>query len=87
MSFVSVHRTSDRHALVEPLIRANPLSRTSQGTLQKREPMVIEGLLQIRQSCPTGYALCSDDTNCCPLGGSCCTGSKAPGIAYHSLKD
>lgn len=58
--------------LLEPFIKSNPLTSTTGDELQKREPTVIEGLLHIRQSCPTGYGLCNNG-RCCPLGGQCCS--------------
>lgn len=69
---VSTNRDAVPDTLLEPMT-GSPITDTSGEGLQRREPSIIEGLLQIRQSCPTGYGLC-DNGKCCPLGGRCCTG-------------
>jgi hypothetical protein len=64
-------RDGDATAKILPF-QGNPLGNTKASGISKREPTVIEGLLQIRQSCQSGFGLCSND-ECCPLGGDCCT--------------
>ncbi|KXN89502.1 hypothetical protein AN958_05664 [Leucoagaricus sp. SymC.cos] len=77
-------RTAVPATLLKPFIQGNPLKDTSGDELQKREPTIIEGLLHIRQSCPSGYGLCNNG-RCCPLGGKCCTqGCCNPGYWCYS---
>ncbi|KAF9450162.1 hypothetical protein P691DRAFT_496554 [Macrolepiota fuliginosa MF-IS2] len=80
---VETDRNAVPDTLLEPMINS-PVTPTTGDQLQRREPTIIEGLLQIRQSCPTGYGLCNNG-RCCPLGGKCCTkGCCDPGSWCYS---
>ncbi|EKM79986.1 hypothetical protein AGABI1DRAFT_106297, partial [Agaricus bisporus var. burnettii JB137-S8] len=65
-------RGDDNTAVLKPF-RSNPLKNAKGDAVSKREPVVIKGLLQVRQSCPPGFGDCNNG-RCCPVGGDCCTG-------------
>lgn len=63
-------RDGDATAEILPF-QGSPPKKVKGGQISKREPTVINGLLQVRQSCQSGYGLCTNN-KCCPLGGDCC---------------
>lgn len=69
VEILAVSRTGSDLAELTPLTFKAPETRIGFGDVARRDH-VISGLLA-RQSCPSGYGLCSGG-DCCPLGGRCC---------------
>ncbi|KDQ29609.1 hypothetical protein PLEOSDRAFT_1093062, partial [Pleurotus ostreatus PC15] len=69
VEILAISRTGSDLAELTPLTFNAPETRIGFGDVARRDH-IISGLLA-RQSCPSGYGLCSGG-DCCPLGGRCC---------------
>ncbi|KAF4601842.1 hypothetical protein EYR40_005042 [Pleurotus pulmonarius] len=80
VEILAVARPGSDLAELTPLTFNAPETRIGFGGTTRRDTL-ISGLLA-RQSCPSGYGLCSGG-DCCPLGGRCCgAGTCCPSGAW-----
>lgn len=71
--------------LLEPMTQGDLLAERSGYEFPRREPTIVEGLLQIRQTCGFGDGLCYTGV-CCPLDSGCCSNGKCCPNGYGCCK-
>lgn len=79
---LAVSRVGSDLAELSPLVFNAPEASIGFDDVARRDNP-LSGLL-VRQSCPSGYGLCTNG-RCCPLGGRCCGGGTSTSFYETSL--